>query len=254
MIPNIIHFCFGLQEQTEEFAFVYYLAILSAKFVNNPDKIYFYYHYEPYGEFWDKIKNSLVLERVDIPINIGDKLVRKTAHKADIVRMNKLIERGGVYMDIDTISIRPYNYLLDNKCVLGWERQGSFICNAIMLTEPDSDFFKIWMNHYYHWFTTEGWNEASVILPGYLYNRLNDKSIVNVLETDYFFRPGCEEHSRIFRDPGVPVPDKLITLHLWSSMDSNQIKMIDKNWVIDHPDTLYSKLVHFNHDFYELIK
>jgi len=254
MIPNILHFCFGLQKQTEPFAFVYYLAILSAKFVNNPDKIYFYYHYEPYGEYWDKIKNLLVLEHVDIPTHLGDKPLVKTAHKADIVRMTKLMERGGVYMDIDTISIRPYTDLLSNKCVLCWEQENMYICNAIMLTEPNSDFFKLWMHNYYSWFRTEGWSEASVILPARLYASLNDKSIVNVLDSDYFFRPGCEHHSRIFRDAGVPVPDKLITLHLWESMDVNQINVIDKKWIADNPDTLYSKLVHFNPDFYDLAK
>ena len=49
MINNIIHFVFGLKEQTEDFLFSYYLAILSAIVVNNPDKVYFYYHYEPKG-------------------------------------------------------------------------------------------------------------------------------------------------------------------------------------------------------------
>ena len=56
MINNIIHFVFGLKEQTEDFLFSYYLAILSAIVVNNPDKVYFYYHYEPKGKWWEKIK------------------------------------------------------------------------------------------------------------------------------------------------------------------------------------------------------
>ena len=46
-IPNIIHFVFGLKPQNEEFMFTYYLSILSAYVVNKPEKIYFYYHYEP---------------------------------------------------------------------------------------------------------------------------------------------------------------------------------------------------------------
>ena len=45
-IPNIIHFVFGLQEQTEEFLFCYYLAIVSANKINSPDEIYFHYHYQ----------------------------------------------------------------------------------------------------------------------------------------------------------------------------------------------------------------
>ena len=45
MIPNIIHFVFGLKEQKEEFLFCYYISILSSKLVNNPEKIYFHYHF-----------------------------------------------------------------------------------------------------------------------------------------------------------------------------------------------------------------
>lgn len=64
MIPNIIHFIFGLKKQTDEFLFVYYVAILSAKLVNNPDKIYLYYHYPPFGEWWEKTKNLCELVKI----------------------------------------------------------------------------------------------------------------------------------------------------------------------------------------------
>ncbi len=51
MIPNIVHFNYGLVEQNEDFLFVYYVAVLSCKVVNNPDKIYMYYHHEPKGHW-----------------------------------------------------------------------------------------------------------------------------------------------------------------------------------------------------------
>ena len=55
-IPNIIHFIFGLIPQNEEFNMYRYIAVKSAYDVNKPDKIYFYYFYEPYGYWWDKTK------------------------------------------------------------------------------------------------------------------------------------------------------------------------------------------------------
>ena len=42
-----------------------------------------------------KISN-IILEKIDIPTKIGNKNIIKTAHKADIVRMNKLYEKGGI--------------------------------------------------------------------------------------------------------------------------------------------------------------
>ena len=139
-IPNVIHYVFGLKKQTEEFLFVYYLSVLSASKVNDPDKIYFYYHYEPFGPWWEKLKKikNITFEKVDIPTHMGNKPIKHVAHKADKIRMDKLYERGGVYMDIDTISVRPYKHLLSEDTVLGYEVPPDTICNAVMLTKAKS--------------------------------------------------------------------------------------------------------------------
>ena len=71
LIPNIIHFIFGLIPQNEEFNMYRYIAVKSAYDVNKPDKIYFYYFYEPYGYWWDKTKEiveTVKLDDKDIPI------------------------------------------------------------------------------------------------------------------------------------------------------------------------------------------
>jgi hypothetical protein len=241
-IPNIIHFCFGLIEQTEPFFFTYYLAILSAKLVNNPDKIYFYYHYEPYGKWWELIKPHIILEKIDVPTHIGSKPVLKTANKADIVRMNKLYERGGVYFDIDTISIRPYAELLKYNCVLGWEVENERTCNAIMFTEPNSKFFTIWLEQYEKHFVPEGWIEACNILPGTLAKDLNDENIIKLLPPDYFFRPFFDETPNIFEN-NVDIPNKLHSLHLWETYSLKYLRNIDIDWIYSNKHTLYSKMV-----------
>ena len=66
MIPNIVHFNYGLMQQTEEFLFVYYVAVLSCKIINKPEKIFFHYHYEPKGQWWEKTK-KLVDKSSDYP-------------------------------------------------------------------------------------------------------------------------------------------------------------------------------------------
>ena len=52
--------------------------------------------------------------------------------------MDKLYEKGGIYMDIDTISVKPYKDLLNYNTVLGYEYKPDTICNAIMLTKSNS--------------------------------------------------------------------------------------------------------------------
>ena len=104
----------------------------------------------PKGKWWDKLLEipNLVLEKVDVPTHIGKKEIKFLAHKADKVRMDILYERGGIYMDIDTLSIRPYKHLLNNNVVLGKQRPFQGICNAIMFTKPKSEFFKTFQRSY----------------------------------------------------------------------------------------------------------
>jgi hypothetical protein len=256
MIPNIIHFIFGLKKQTDEFLFVYYVAILSAKLVNNPDKIYLYYHYPPFGEWWEKTKNLCELVKINIPEFIGDNKIIETAHKADIIRMNKLYEIGGIYLDIDTICIKPFTELLKYNCILG-EELNKFghkgICNAIMLTEPKSEFFKLWLDKYEEHFNPKGWGESSIILPYQLYN--NNKELVHLLKPEAFFIPSYFQTKEIFRR-NYNIPPNLFALHLWESHSYRFFKSIRSfDWCNEkYKHTLYGRILKYLDTTYNISK
>ena len=242
-IPNILHFVFGLKEQDTEFLFCYYLAIYSASKYNNPEKIYFYYHFIPFGKWWDKVLEipNLILEKVDIPTHIGNKPIKFLAHKADKVRMDKLFERGGVYLDIDTISVKSYNHLLENEVVLGLQKPYVGICNAVMFTKPKTEFFKIWLDNYNNAFKTNGWNESSIDLP-YKLSKQYPK-LLTVVDEEYFFTPSYNETHKIFNTDNY-VSEKLVTLHLWEKLSIKYINYInDWSWAHSHPNTLYGKIM-----------
>lgn len=242
MIPNILHFVLiSEKEFTNDFSYVYYISIYSAKLVNKPEKIFFYYNFLPKGLYWDLIKDFVILEKVSLPTHIGKKPLLHMAHKADIIRMNKLIERGGIYFDMDTISCTPYSHLLKYSCVLGIENHGA-ICNAIMMTEPNHDFFKQWMDCYEQHFDSNGWGEASILLPWNLYHSNNNDKIVHLMDKDTFFNPDYRNPEKIFQDTNN-ISDQLITLHLWQKMSQRFINEItDKSWFELNPNTLYAKI------------
>ena len=139
-IPNIIHFVYGFKEQIEEFDLYKYIAIKSAYDVNKPDKIYFYYFHEPYGFWWNKIKPYLTLEYINPPTEIYGNSVYNYAHKADIIRLQKLIEHGGIYLDIDTICLKSFSNLLNYDFLMGIQTNSDDtqvygLCNAIILSK-----------------------------------------------------------------------------------------------------------------------
>jgi hypothetical protein len=199
MIPNVFHFVFGMAEDFGgiPFSLVHYLSIKSAIVTNKPDNVYFHYQYEPEGEWWSKAKELLTLNKITAPKNfLGNKLYH-IAHKADVVRLQALKETGGIYLDTDTISVKPLTDLLLHSLAIGQELKAAYVpknfrqrakhivrkqlglvkdvttesiglCNAVLLSEKNGDFVNKWLEEY-KTFRSLGrdkyWNEHSVLVP-----------------------------------------------------------------------------------------
>lgn len=109
-IPNNFHLLYELLN--EELDIHIYFSIKSIININNPSKIYFYYYKLPYGFLWDKIKNNLILQKINIPdIYLKDIKLFFSKNKYIIIFKN-LIEYGGIYLDINSICINPIKDLL----------------------------------------------------------------------------------------------------------------------------------------------
>jgi len=160
MIPNVIHFIFGLKEDfgQQPFSLVHYLAIKSAYECNRPDIIKFYYKYEPRGEWWEKSKQYLTLIKVDPPTEIFGKPLLHFAHQADVLRLEILMREGGIYLDMDILSLNSLAPLRKKyKCVMGME-EGVGLCNAVILAERNAEFLKICYEEY-RTFRSKGFDE-----------------------------------------------------------------------------------------------
>jgi mannosyltransferase OCH1-like enzyme len=250
-IPNIIHYIFGLEQQKEEFPFVYYLSIYSNHLINKPITIYFHYQYLPHGYWWDKAKQYIELNYINVNnLYWGTKKITKFAHKADKIRLEILYKYGGIYMDIDTITYKPYNFLLDYDFVIGIQEDNygktnrTLYCNAIILSKKNNIFIKKWIEEYEKHFNPNGWCEASVHLPYIIYNNLTiyEKNRMKVLDRECFYYPSYNNVDKIFED-NEDINDELITLHLWNTYSNKYYKDIqDFSWA-DTNNSLYSKLI-----------
>lgn len=245
MIPNIVHFNYGFAEQNEDFLFVYYIAVLSCYVINRPDKIYFHYHYEPKGKWWEKTKELVEMVKWEIPTHIGQKVIKKVAHRSDILRLKILFIYGGIYLDIDTICVKPWNDLLNNKFVIGNEITDSGrnmgLCNAIMMSEKNNEFVKIWLYYYEQVFNPDGWQESSTFLPNEISKQYKD---ITILPREYFLYPSWDRLELIFEDC-YDIPEQMIALH-YCNHHSKKIyldNITGFEWAIDNSYTLYGKLL-----------
>ncbi len=194
MIPNIFHFCYGLSEDFggKPFSLVHYLAVKSALEVNKPLEVFFYYSFEPEGEWWEKTKKIVTLRKIVPPNEIFGNPLMHVAHKADALRLRVLIENGGIYLDLDSICKKPFTPLLKHKFVIGkqgkWRKMG--LCNAIMMSEKNSEFAKIWLEEY-RTFRSRGkdryWAEHSVLIPLKLSKHF--RNLIHIESYDSFTYP-----------------------------------------------------------------
>jgi signal recognition particle subunit SEC65 len=199
MIPNYLHFVFGMAADFggKPFSLIHYLAIKSAIEVNQPEKTFFHYQYEPNGDWWQKIKPLLTLNQLEAPAQIFGNKLYHVAHQADVVRLQVLHQYGGIYLDLDTLSKKPLTPFLNNQFVIGEQFAPKYafynhhlmriavgikrmnkqaftqpavegLCNAVMLSAPESKFVTLWLDAY-KTFRSKGrdafWGEHSVFVP-----------------------------------------------------------------------------------------
>ena len=191
-IPNIYHFTFGFAPDFGgiPFGLLHYLAIASCKAINQPDEIFLYYDYEPSGIWWERAKAHVTLCKVNPRREIGGALIRHPAHVSDVFRLETLLNRGGIYLDLDVICVRPFGQLREYAMVMG-EEQGVGLCNAVILSEPRSSFVARWLDEYRS-FKNESWNAHSVVLPARLADEVPEE--IRVLGPRSFFWPMHRPH------------------------------------------------------------
>jgi glycosyltransferase involved in cell wall biosynthesis len=145
MIPRVAHFVHGLGEQDEPLHFLHFASIESCRRVLAPERIYFHYRHLPWGVWWERISPHLTL----VPVEPVEGMVQ-----ADVIRLDALIEHGGIYADIDTIFMRAFpQELFEQEFVIGrglavsdehTGEQRSSLCSALLMAQPGAVFARAW--------------------------------------------------------------------------------------------------------------
>jgi hypothetical protein len=244
-IPNIIHFVYGLTKHFggKPFNIINYLSIKSAFEVNKPEKIFFYYCYEPNGYWWNLVQQYITPIKIIAPDSVYGRKLCHYAHQADIIRLHLLYRFGGIYLDMDTICIKPFTPLRHNKLVLGVQGKDEGLCNAVILASKGSIFLKAWLENYTN-FQSKGkdqyWSDHSVGLPLYLSMDRSLKKEVQVVPYDYFFYPLYTLEGLTLLFEKASVFKNAYCYHLWESMSYKKYlsKINEKN--ILKNDTTYN--------------
>ena len=230
-IPKIVHFVFGLRVQLQPFHLLHYLAIESCRRVVQPDAIHLHYDHLPWGVYWDRIRPHLELHRVKpaeevAAVSYDDERVPRQyryAHHADFVRLDALIEHGGIYADIDTLFLNPlpdalfrYPFVIgregDQVDELTGERKPS-LCNAFLMSEPQAEFARAWRARMPEALNGT-WNNHSCLLPQVLSAELPDAIHIEPVASFYSV-PLSVAGLRALLEGGELTLDRAYSIHLW---------------------------------------
>ncbi|MEM7294553.1 MAG: glycosyltransferase, partial [Pseudomonadota bacterium] len=254
-IPNIVHFVFGLREQLSAFHPIHFLAIESCRQILKPDEIFLHYDHLPFGVYWDAIRPHLTLCRVGQVEAVemaeyDDQLVPlqyRYAHHADFVRLDALIEHGGIYADVDTLFLKPIaSPLFEKQFVIGREddapdertdmRRPS-LCNAFLMAEPDAQFARVWRERMSPALNGT-WNNHSCLLPQELSGEMPDT--VHIEPVSSFYKIPCTAAGiRSLLEKGDPDLSDAYSIHLWEHVW----------WKEDRPDFTQRHAGEFTADY-----
>ncbi len=219
-IPNYLHFVYGMctERRDRPFSFVHYIAFRSSLEVHQPARTILHTGYKPSGPWWDAIASEVEIRIVTPPTSVHGNPVDRPEHRSDLVRLDALLEFGGLYLDMDTISVRSVAELRQHRCVLGKEStpgSGSHgLSNAVMMAEPASPFLTRWKAAY-STFNQEYWNTHSVVLPRLLAQQA-EPGEVHTLPVESFHWPSWDDEgiAALFEEDHT-YPDAYVH-HLWA--------------------------------------
>jgi hypothetical protein len=193
-IPKILHYIFGMERDFggKPWSLVHHVCLKSAIERLRPAEVFFYYEFEPRGPWWKLSRELVTSVIIKAPREIFGKPLVHFAHRSDVVRLQKLIDHGGIYLDADVIVHRNFDDLLGHSVVLGQEGEAAKcgLANAVMLAKPQSAFLHRWLEQYKS-FRSVGYDEAypehGVRLPSKLARDYPDE--VTVLSHEAFHWP-----------------------------------------------------------------
>jgi len=234
MIPKKIYFIFGTKEDFggKPFSFSNYLNILSAHQVNPDYEIELLYKYAPDNKYFNQLNSFCKLTQInDWPQTLNNNPVNRVEHISGYLRIKKLYEEGGVYLDTDVICVKSFDDLLDGECILGTEWQSSKAerscgtSDAIILAEKHSSFLRRWIDDYYMCYDNKLYAYNACARPFTLSKQFPEE--VNILPVESFCKYSW--HTEGFNSLFVENSnlDGAYTLHLFSSMNSKHLELYD---------------------------
>lgn len=203
MIPKIIHFIYPVTDKTRPWSIVNSLAVDLALKVHKNHQIWIWSNNPSQVPYFE----GAITRFCDLPTQIGGKEIVWPQYVSDVMRLQILLEHGGIYMDTDILSLKPLDEFMHHPLVLSWETSHyESISNALMMAKPDNLFLQAWLDKMPEAMESRTWAYGGVVLPRKLALNpylLQDRTILENsfccpldLSQNWLFDPAMKEQAK----------------------------------------------------------
>ena len=171
VVPRFLHLVW-FYNQPSPLRFHHLIAFKAALRFFRPTQIFLWHNTVPIGTYWDEClylispPTQLLMMQIEPPNVILERRVSQVQHKSDVVRMQSLLEHGGLYIDFDVVLLRDITPLLCYNFTLGQE-EPKRMNNGFILSIPKAEFLQKWYDSYVT-FDFRNWGDHSSAVSGRL--------------------------------------------------------------------------------------
>lgn len=226
MVPKIIHYCwFGKNTKPK----------LVLDCINSWKKYLPDYNIIEWNESNCILNNDFVVEAYNH---------KKWAFVADFIRLEKVNEFGGIYLDTDMMVLKNLDELLIYECFFGYEEEG-LINGAIFGCRKRNEFITELLNFYKQYKINGETNFHEIAIPLIItkwYNKTKlNKDFIKIFPVTYFY----------------PLPNKLKgdanNYMQYSTNDTYAVHLWNASWV-EYDEFYYLRNSKYRHSFLKILK
>ena len=120
LIPNIAHIVWIGGGKMD---FLFYLCVLSLLYVAEVENVYIHGDAPPTGKYWEQIRLNPRIRLIhrETPKTVYGTDVHVLSHVTDVWRVDFMVKYGGIYVDTDTVFVKPLDYT-----IRGYDAVGSY--------------------------------------------------------------------------------------------------------------------------------
>lgn len=176
-----------------------------------------------------------------MPTEIGGVELEHIQYKADVLRLQILKKHGGIYLDTDSLLLKPLTPLMKQPFVLARE-SGDSIAMAPIISEPNAPFIDVWLQRMPEAIKNGTWSSHAVNLPVEIYKhhyhdcdlRPQKEFFPFDLLHNYLFDDGrADEHAERMGDP--------YAVHVYETYWRGYLDGVDATYMKTR-DTLFARL------------